>query len=105
MRYVFLVTMVLAGLGMEQPVAWAQGDVGKGRDLAARWCSRCHNIEPDGRMKQHPPDFAAIAVYRTGDRIKEKIIAPHRSMPDVASVLGLNVDDLVAYIVSLENTE
>jgi hypothetical protein len=29
-------------------------------------------------------------------------MVPHTGMPEVAQVLGLNVDDLVAYIVSLE---
>ena len=73
-----------------------------GQDLAADWCSRCHDIGREGQMKQEPPSFAAIAVYRTADQIRSKITAPHTGMPEIAQVLGLNVDDLVAYIVSLE---
>jgi hypothetical protein len=53
-------------------------------------------------MKQEPPSFAAIAVYRAADQIRSKIAAPHTGMAEIAQVLGLNVDDLVAYIVSLE---
>ena len=53
-------------------------------------------------MKQDPPSFAAIAVYRSPDQIRSKIIAPHVGMPEVAQILGLEVDDLIAYIVSLE---
>jgi hypothetical protein len=49
-----------------------------------------------------PAVLAAIAVYRSPDQIRSKILAPHLAMPDVAQVLGLNVDDLVAYIVSLD---
>jgi hypothetical protein len=53
-------------------------------------------------MKQEPPSFAAIAVYRSAEQIRSKIMVPHMGMPEVAQVLGLNVDDLVAYIVSLD---
>jgi mono/diheme cytochrome c family protein len=80
----------------------AQGDFEDGQDLAADWCSRCHDIGRQGQMKQDPPSFAAIAVYRSPDQIREKILAPHQGMPEVAQVLDLNVDDLVAYITSLE---
>lgn len=92
----------LAGIFLGEHQARAQGDAEAGQDLAADWCSRCHDIGQQGQMKQDPPSFAAIAVYRSPDQIRSKIIVPHTGMPEVAQVLGLNVDDLVAYIVSLE---
>jgi mono/diheme cytochrome c family protein len=90
------------GVALAQSQASAQGDADAGQDLAADWCSRCHDIGREGRMKQEPPSFAAIAVYRTADQIRSRIAAPHTGMPEIAQVLGLNLDDLVAYIVSLE---
>jgi mono/diheme cytochrome c family protein len=94
--------LLLSGLALTPNHVRAQGDPENGQDLAADWCSRCHDIGREGRMKQEPPSFAAIAVYRSADQIRSKIMAPHTGMPEVAQVLGLNVDDLVAYIVSLE---
>ena len=92
----------LAGVTLAQTQVRAEGDPEVGQDLAADWCSRCHDIGREGQMKQEPPSFAAIAVYRTAEQIRSKITAPHMGMPEIAQVLGLNVDDLVAYIVSLE---
>jgi hypothetical protein len=40
--------------------------------------------------------------HRTSEQIRSKIAAPHMGMPEIAQVLGLNLDDLVAYIVSLD---
>lgn len=82
--------------------AGAEGDPEAGHQLAIEWCSSCHDTEPGGRMKEDPPSFAAIAVYRSPDQIRGKIIAPHTGMPEYATILGLDVDDLTAYIVSLE---
>jgi mono/diheme cytochrome c family protein len=97
--------VVFAGLLtaiMTQPQAWAAGDPEAGRELAARWCSQCHDISPGGQMKQQPPAFAAIAVYRSPEQIRGKIFFPHTGMPEYAQILGLDADDLTAYIVSLE---
>lgn len=92
----------LIGLLMTPQAVWAEDYAEAGRVLASQWCSRCHNIEPDGEMKQQPPSFAAIAVYRSRDYIWTNIMVPHSDMPEIAQILGLNVNDLVAYIISLE---
>lgn len=88
------------------PAAAAQeaGDPIEGRAVAQEWCSQCHDVEPGGAFKQEPPSFAAIAVYRTNEYIGANILYPHEGMPEIAKVFGLNVDDLVAYIRSLEDT-
>jgi mono/diheme cytochrome c family protein len=77
-----------------------------GREIATKWCSRCHDVEPGGGFKQQPPAFAAIAVYRSPERILGTIVAPtmHSGMPELVQILGLNAADLTAYIVSLEAT-
>ncbi len=85
---------------------YAQGNPDSGRDLAREWCTRCHDVEPGGQFKMHPPSFAAIAVFRSSDQILARIAFPplHVSMPQIAYILTpQNIDDLVAYIVSLES--
>ena len=83
-------------------MALADGDPIAGKEAAKEWCAGCHDVEPGGQMKQDPPAFTAIANYRSPDYIHANITFPHERMPDVAQILGLNVDNLVAYIVSLE---
>ena len=99
-----LVCLTLVGGALTLPGAGAanSGDADAGRELAARWCSRCHETGPGGPMKQQPPAFAAIAVYRSPAYIRSNILVPHSSMPQLGQILSLNIDDLVAYIVSLE---
>lgn len=85
--------------------ALAEGDVAIGQELAQEACVRCHNIEPNGPFKQHPPSFAAIAVYRSDEQIFGRIMFPplHTSMPPLGYTLSPdNVKHLVTYIRSLE---
>ena len=66
---------------------------------------RCHNVEPGGPFKLHPPSFASIAVFRSDDQIFGRIMFPplHSSMPQIGYFLTPdNVEHLVAYIRSLE---
>lgn len=91
----------LISIGLSAP-AMAEGDPLAGKETAEEWCARCHDIEQGGQRKQDPPSFAAIAVFRSPEYIHANITFPHERMPDMAQVLGLNVDDLVAYILSLE---
>ena len=84
------------------------GDADTGKTLAAAKCARCHNIKPGGPFKQHPPTFQAIAIYRRGPDIWGRIISPspHSGMPEVMWDLSPDeVQDLVAYIVSLDTTD
>ena len=81
------------------------GDAANGKTLAAAKCARCHNIEPGGAFKQHPPAFQAIAIYRREPDIWGRIISPspHSGMPEVIWELSPDeVQDLVAYIISLD---
>lgn len=81
------------------------GDVEMGRDIALEYCIACHDISATGPFKQEPPSFAAIAVYRTAEQIRARIVNPiHDDMPDYTRyMIGGNIDDMVAYITSLEN--
>ena len=85
--------------------ACAEGDIEAGEKFAREWCSRCHNVEADGPFKLHPPSFAAIAVYRSADQIYGRMVFPplHSGMPELGYMLmPENVEDVLAYIVSLE---
>jgi mono/diheme cytochrome c family protein len=78
--------------------------VERGAALSAEWCARCHNVQPGGAMKEEPPSFAAIAVYRSAEKMRSAMLAPHLGMPPLVEILGLETDDLIAYITSLEGT-
>ena len=85
--------------------AHAEADVAAGAKLARESCVRCHNVEPKGPFKQHPPSFAAIAVFRSDEQVYGRIMFPplHAGMPQLGYMLTPdNVKHLVAYIRSLE---
>ncbi len=102
---VSLAGMIMIGFGFVQ-YASAEPDPASGAKLAAESCVRCHNIEADGPFKLHPPSFASIAVYRSPEQIYGRIAFPplHAGMPQVGYMLTPeNMEDVVAYIVSLES--
>ena len=80
-------------------------DVEMGRDIAYEYCVACHDVGPNGAFKQDPPSFTAIAIYRTEEQIRVHILRPfHDDMPKYKDyMIGENIDDMVAYIASLEN--
>ncbi len=86
--------------------ASADGDIYVGEKLAKEFCTGCHNVDPTGPFKLYPPSFASIAVYRSPVDIRGRILFRplHSSMPQLGHMLTPdNVDNLVAYIASLEN--
>ncbi|WP_112322228.1 c-type cytochrome [Oceanibium sediminis] len=85
--------------------AQSEGDPTAGRSLAEEYCTDCHDIERGGAFKEYPPSFAAIAIFRDAEQIRSRIYFPpwHASMPQFSALLWPDeVDDLVAYILSLE---
>lgn len=100
----YLTVSVVAGFAAT--IAHAQ-DAEEGRQIAEDFCTRCHNIEPGGPAKLYPPSFASIASFRAADDIRWKVIAPplHTGMPQLGDFLAPpSLDDVVAYIVSLEGS-
>ena len=80
-------------------------DIGNGQRLAGEICADCHDVSAGGVMQEMPPSFAAIAQFRAPEDIRARIAFPpaHTSMPKFGMIWGKNnLDDLVAYIVSLE---
>lgn len=103
-----LFKLLLTGLLMSLLTrsALADPDLVNGGKLATEWCTKCHDVSLEGRFKQHPPSFASIAVFRSSDQIFGRIVYPplHSSMPEIGLLLTPdNIEDLVAYIVSLES--
>ena len=93
-------------LALAAPAAAAQ-DAARGADLAGQSCTGCHHVAPGGPYKMYPPSFAAIATYRARDQIIARIWMPplHSNMPTgVYDLTADDVDDLVAYITSLDGT-
>ena len=95
------------GAALMPATAGLAADIENGRMLAEENCARCHDIGPGGAAKLHPPSFASIAGYRPTDQILARILYPalHSPMPAWSNwIERAGVDDLVAYIQSLEGT-
>ena len=105
MRRIAIALAAALVLGATVGARAQDGDVATGREIAERFCSDCHDVSATGGMKQDPPAFAAIAVYRSEDKILEKIVAPHVAMPRVADLLLRDeVRDVITYIISLDTS-
>ena len=106
MRLIGLVAGIVLPLGLLASSAHGQGEIEEGQRLAREFCGICHHVEPGGEFKLHPPSFAAIAVYRSDNQIRNRIFYPpvHSGMsPQLGFAFSSdNVEHLVAYIRSLE---
>lgn len=80
--------------------AWAAGDAAQGKTAAERWCASCHAVGPGGRGSDAAPSFAAIGQRRDDVFLRGFLSNPHPPMPRV-ELSRRDIDDLVAYIVSL----
>lgn len=98
---------ILVLLASTQAAAQEAADPEAGLALAQEHCVRCHDINPGGAFKQDAPSFAAIAIFRSADQIHDRIWFPpvHARMPPFSQYFQReDVDNLTAYIVSLEGT-
>ena len=95
----------LAALAQDHLVG---GDAAEGEKLAHELCAGCHQVDPGGGFKQHPPSFSSIAVYRSREQIFGRIVYPplHTGMPNLGFRLSPeNIRHLIAYIASLEERQ
>jgi len=101
MQRIAVSTLVL--LPLASGVFAEEGNLEMGKMIADEYCSRCHNIQPDGPFKLETPSFAAIAKFRSKEQIHNRIVMPiHDRMPRFTEyMIGGNIDDMVAYIMSL----
>src|SRR5487761_1362450 len=80
--------------------AWA--DAAKGKEIARRWCSSCHEVEDrqPGSVPQGPPSFRMVAKSgMTDDALRAFLSHPHGAMPDLV-LTRTEIDDLIEYIRS-----
>ncbi len=106
MRSLSLLAVGALLLAMPASPAIAQSDIDEGQRLAREFCAFCHEVGPGGAFKLHPPSFAAIAVYRSDNQIRNRIFYPpvHSGMtPQLGFAFSPDtVEHIVAYIRSLE---
>ena len=100
-----LTVLVATLLATLQPLSAqsSRGDAASGRLYAMNWCTECHSIEPEtAGTGRFAPDFTAIArsPSTTGSSLKAFLRSDHIQMPSFG-LKRTEVDDLVAYIMSL----
>ena len=75
-----------------------------GHELALRWCSSCHLVDPTQQYQGSDavPTFVAVAAMKstTSASLRVFLSTPHSRMPDFALSRD-NIADLSAYILSL----
>jgi len=79
----------------------AGGNPLNGRQTAATLCVPCHQI--DETRRDGPPSFVDIAFMPSTTALSLKVFlhSNHDKMPDLI-IPGSDVDDLIAYILSLK---
>ena len=82
----------------------AAADPQHGKDIAKRWCSNCHVVEPgQTNAIDHAPPFSQIARTLEFDQnqLAFLLLSPHPNMPSL-SLQRSEVSDLAEYIRSLK---
>lgn len=81
----------------------AAGDANSGLGLARQWCVNCHIIDRSGGGSDAAPPFTAIAADPDKDSayLQAWLATPHVQMPAMP-LSRRDIDDLVAYITSLD---
>ena len=94
-----MLAMTLGAL-LSSTASWAF-DTRTGRQLAQRWCSECHAVEP-GVASDRAPPFEVIArdPMRTPERLRAWLSTPHTTMPDF-SLSRTEIEAIIAYLQSL----
>ena len=102
--------LIVATMGLTLAAASAaaqtvSGDAQRGRELAERLCTNCHNVkvEQTGPVRTDVPGFPSIANRAgvTAEGLAGRIIIPHPAMPGVQLTVR-ELRDIVAYILSLK---
>jgi len=107
MRWPIYASAIIIIMEAQTPRAFAQAvDIDKGRELAERLCSRCHNPEDQlGRDYQghYVPTFKQVANtphYSIVRLRRIMAVPPHTEMPKLPLKLD-EIDNIAAYINSL----
>ena len=85
--------------------AKADGDAKRGEQIAAKWCAKCHVIDPGAKRagENQPASFQEIADTPGFGAFALNVFfqTPHKEMPNF-TITGELRDDLIAYITSLK---
>ena len=100
MRLVTRQIACLVALAAGAPAMAQEPDIGRGRELAVRWCSDCHLVGPDVPGGDAGPAFATLARQRSDEGLRAWIAEPHPPMPQI-DISARAVDEIAAYIRSL----
>jgi mono/diheme cytochrome c family protein len=100
---------VAPGVGAVSLVIWlTAGPAGAvapsaevGADIAARWCADCHVVAPSGAGTDNAPNFTNVARARDGSWLKDFLSKPHAKPMRGFALTVREVDDVAAYIVTL----
>jgi mono/diheme cytochrome c family protein len=81
----------------------SRGSPDNGLRLARQWCAGCHVAEPAGRGGDVGPPFVEVANRpdRTAQTLRAWLNDPHPPMANLG-LTGREIDDIVAYIESLQ---
>jgi len=96
----------MALIAAAAPVAAAalEPDAERGEDLARAWCADCHVVADESPGADVGPAFATLAPEsaRSDDQLLRWLSQPHWPMPDF-NLSGVEIEDLIAYIRSLDD--
>lgn len=110
MRPMLAATLLAIGPSIAAASAQADSAVApEGRELALKWCSECHLVDKTQTHAANDaiPSFYAIAdrPSTTEDGLKVFLMSPHKKqMPNII-LTREQVEDVVAYILSLRGKE
>lgn len=103
--YLTMAGAVAAALALPVVSAWAQGDTGRGYDLARSVCADCHGIDKDDVVSpnSNAPTFQAIATTRGMSAMALSIFlrTPHATMPNLV-LSDSEMADVINYIMTLK---
>ena len=92
-----------AGLWMLASPAGAMAPSAEaGADIAARWCAACHVVSENGAGTDAAPSFVTIAHQRNAAELRAFLEHTHAKPMRGFTLSGHEIDDLIAYIVTLD---
>jgi mono/diheme cytochrome c family protein len=94
--------VVLAGLVSAQNVASIEPSPEAGAEIAARWCAGCHVVSKSGAGTDAAPSFPSIATRREETELRVFLSKPHAQAMRGFTLTRREVEDVVAYIQSLD---
>lgn len=107
-----LPALALVAIALPTTTVCAQGDttvVTEGRELALKWCAECHLVDKtqERAASDAVPSFYAVANHAstTETGLKAFLMSPHKKQMPNIMLTREQIDDVVAYILSLRGKE